>query len=192
MFPAPYQTVGYIPAGTQIVRPGGRPAAPVRDREPLLVPVRHGQRHAGRRPAHGRGDDRPDVHDGDGHVHRRCPHDLEQTTEVQLVAEIYNKAEPPVRAESGSRTRPSSTRRSTTSTWWAGRSRSAIFVTSSASAHWFSRRPRTPTRPTSSMGDDAFPTLNCPTQLSGQPYQEVLTNFPLASQVLTGLFLNSP
>ena len=28
MFPASYQTVGYIPAGTQIVRPGERPAAP--------------------------------------------------------------------------------------------------------------------------------------------------------------------
>ena len=72
MFPASYQTVGYIPAGTQVSDPAERPATAVRDRVALLVPVRRRQRHAGRRPAHGRRDDRPDVHDVDRHVHRRC------------------------------------------------------------------------------------------------------------------------
>ena len=70
MFPAQYQTVGYIPAGTQTSDPANDPQLLVRDRTALLVPVRHRQRHAGRRPAHARRDDRPDVHDVDGHVHR--------------------------------------------------------------------------------------------------------------------------
>ena len=34
------------------------------------------------------------------------------------------------------------------------------------------------------------PTLQCREAITGTPYQEVLTNFPLGSQILTGLFLN--
>ncbi|MGC1720264.1 MAG: hypothetical protein WA746_14865, partial [Isosphaeraceae bacterium] len=40
------------------------------------------------------------------------------------------------------------------------------------------------------IGDDAFPNPSQDQVITGQSYQEVLTNFPLASQVLTGLFLN--
>jgi hypothetical protein len=40
------------------------------------------------------------------------------------------------------------------------------------------------------LGDEAFADASHDETLTGQPYQEVLTNFPLGNQVLTGLFLN--
>jgi hypothetical protein len=40
------------------------------------------------------------------------------------------------------------------------------------------------------VGDDALPDSGLPEAITGTPYQEVLTNFPLSSQILTGLFLN--
>ncbi len=45
------------------------------------------------------------------------------------------------------------------------------------------------------MGDEAYPDASHDkilqgTDVNGHDYQEVLTNFPLASQILTGLFLN--
>ncbi len=40
------------------------------------------------------------------------------------------------------------------------------------------------------VGDDALPDSELPEAITGTPYQEFLTNFPLASTPLTGLFLN--
>src|SRR5262249_26425451 len=40
------------------------------------------------------------------------------------------------------------------------------------------------------IGDEAFPNSTNDHALSGQSYQEVLTNFPLGSQALTGLFVD--
>ena len=40
------------------------------------------------------------------------------------------------------------------------------------------------------IGDDALNDDQLPDAITGQQYQEVITNFPLASQILTGLFLN--
>jgi hypothetical protein len=40
------------------------------------------------------------------------------------------------------------------------------------------------------VGDVAQPDLNSDTVIRGQDYQEILTNFPLGSQVITGVFLN--
>ena len=70
MFPASYQTVGYIPAGTETADPANDPQSAGGDGEPLLVPVRRRQRHAGRRPADGRRHRRPDVHEPHRHLHR--------------------------------------------------------------------------------------------------------------------------
>ena len=189
MFPAQYQTVGYIPAGTQVVRPGERPAAPLRDRRPLLVPVRHRQRHAGRRPAHARRDDRPDVHDVDRHVHRRAA-DLEADDRSAARRRDRQHGRRAVRPVGLHRTRPSSTRRSTTSTWWAGRSRSAISSAPARSSAYIHVARRTPTRPICKSATKPYPDPDQDAVITGTPYQEVLTNFPLGSQVLTGLFLN--
>lgn len=40
------------------------------------------------------------------------------------------------------------------------------------------------------LGDDAYPAPSQDEVIEGTPYQELLTNFPLGSQFLTGLFLN--
>ena len=40
------------------------------------------------------------------------------------------------------------------------------------------------------LGDEAFPDPSQDETITGTAYQEVLTNFPLGNQILTGLFLN--
>ena len=125
MFPASYQTVGYVPAGTQTADPAQRPATAVRDRDPLLVPVRHRRRHEGRRPADGRRRGRPGVHGRHGHVHRgaRRPAGEDRGAAHRRDLQPGRRG---LRRRACSRTQSSWTRRSTTWTWWAGPCRSGI------------------------------------------------------------------
>jgi len=71
MFPAQNQTVGYVPAGTQVSDPANDPQL-LSEGIALLVSVRDRQRHDRRRPADARSDDRADVHDFERRVHRRA------------------------------------------------------------------------------------------------------------------------
>ena len=70
MFPATYQTVGYIPAGTQTSDPANDPQLLAETEAHYWFQFNTGSGMTGRRPAHARRHDRPDVHDGDRHVHR--------------------------------------------------------------------------------------------------------------------------
>ena len=143
-----------------------------------------------RRPAHARRHDRPDVHDVDRHVHRRA-RDLEETTEVQLVAEIYNQASAlfglVVGLAGHDRPRSDVRRRLPGGPAALDREfrqpkpgRAAIFTRRYEHLHALSLESAT--RPTPTPSQDEV--------ITGTPYQEVLTNFPLGSQILTGLFLN--
>ena len=114
------------------------------------------------------------------------PDALRETTKVSLTAEIYSAAA----RGSAPRSRPrlSWTRPSTTSIWSAIRS---LWATLSQSRRLpsaiFGFTDYTYT-PYIDIGDEADPWHD--TLIQGTPYQEVLTDFPLASQILTGLFLN--
>ena len=126
MFPAAYQTVGYIPAGTQTSDPANDPqllseteshywfqfdtGSGMQDADPLMAGATIGQTFT--------------TSTG---TFTEVPDDLREKTEISSIAEIYQPGDCVVRASAaGYRTRPSSTRRSTTSTSSAGRSRSGI------------------------------------------------------------------
>ena len=72
MFPASDQTVGYIPSGTQVSDPANDPQLLSETESHYWFQFNTGSGMHGRRPAHARRDDRPDVHDVDRHVHRRA------------------------------------------------------------------------------------------------------------------------
>ena len=92
MFPAQYQTVGYIPAGTQVSDPANDPQLLSETESHYWFQFDTGSGMNDADPLMPGADHRADVHDVDRHVHRRAA-DLEETTEVQLVAEIYSQAE---------------------------------------------------------------------------------------------------
>ncbi len=188
MFPASYQTVGYIPAGTQTSDPADDPqllaeteshywfqfdtGSGMINADPLMA----GAAQSGRpsRPPTG--------------TFTAVPQSLEQTTEVQLVAEIYTQ----LGALFGQSGLQDTTVLDQTfdDVELVGRPLTVgNFVSQSGLSAIFTEATNTYT-PYLVIGDDALPDSQLPDAITGTPYQEVLTNFPLASQILTGLFLN--
>ena len=190
MFPASYQTVGYIPAGTTDLRPRQRSASCCAETEshywfqfdtgsgwvnadPLMPRRPRSARRSRPRPARS------------PRCRRTCGKRPRSRSPPRSTARP--------RAAFGLEPLQDTScwiRRSTTSIWWAGRSRSATSSAPASSAAFIFTATTNTYTPYIVMGDEAFPILNCPKRLSGKQYQEVLTNFPLASQILTGLFLN--
>ena len=64
------------------------------------------------------------------------------------------------------------------------------FVSTSSFGAFFLMTTTNTYTPYIELGDEAFPDPSRDTIILGKQYQEVVTNFPLASQILTGLFLN--
>ncbi len=113
--------------------------------------------------------------------------DLEETTEIQLVAEIDNTADS-LFGQSGL-TNTTVLDLTFDDAELVGRPLSmGNLVSQSGISAIFTADTNTYT-PFLDMGDDAFPSSHDETT-AGTPYQEVLTNFPFGSQILTGLFLN--
>ena len=150
MFPATYQTVGYIPAGTQTSDPANDPqllaetethywfqfdtGSGMQDADPLMPGATIGQTFTTSTGTFTAVPDRPGGDDRDP-ARRR---DL-QPARAALFGAVGSTG-----------LRRSSTRRSTTSSWWAGRSRSGISSTPRQPAADLHDRRRTRTRPTSS------------------------------------------
>ena len=187
MFPASYQTVGYIPAGTQVSDPANDPqllseteshywfqfdtGSGMKDADPLMPGATIGQTFT--------------TSTG---TFAAVPIDLEETTEVQLVAEIYSTAD----AAFGLNAFQDTTVLDQTfdDVELVGRPLTiGNFVSTTSTGSIFTATTNTYT-PYIEMGDEALPASEQPEAITGTPYQEVLTNFPLASQILTGLFLN--
>ena len=155
----------------------------------LLVPVQHRQRHAGRRPAHARRDDRPDVHDVDRHLHRRA---RRPRRDDRVPVRSPRSTARPARCSGSGSTTTTVLDQTFDDVDLVGRPLTiGNFVTSPGSRrldlhrhdeHLYAlhrARRRSLPRPEPGRADR-----------TARPYQEVLTNFPLGSQVLTGLFLN--
>ena len=188
MFPAQYQTVGFIPAGTQVSDPATDPAllaeteshywlqfgtgSGMTNADPLLPGATIGQTFT---TATG--------------TFTAVPDDLEETTEVQLVAEIYNQASALFGLSSGLQDTVVLDQ-TFDDDYLVGRPLSiGNFVTQTGLGAIFTEVTNTYT-PYLSIGDEANPNPGQDEVITGTPYQEILTNFPLGSQVLTGLFLN--
>ncbi len=189
MFPPSYQTVGYIPAGTVTSDPANDPkllsetkshywlqfdaGSGFKDADPLMIGATVGQTFTS---AQGTFAEVPDA--------------LREKTEVTLNAEIYSTAGALFGLGGGL---------STTTVLdhmfndvdLVGRPLTVgnFVSTSSFSALFLSNTTNTYT-PYIVLGDNALADSQLPDAIIGRSYQEVLTNFPLGSQILTGLFLN--
>jgi uncharacterized membrane protein len=187
MFPASFQTVGYIPAGTQTADPAHDPqllaetvshywfqfdsGSGLQNADPLMAGATVGQTFT-----------------ASTGTFTEVPDNLREKTEVKLTAEIYSQAS----AVFGSN--PLSNTVVLDQTFndvdLVGRPITiGNFVSSSTAGLGIVRQTNTYT-PFIVVGDDALPDSQLPEPILGQPYQEVLTNFPLGSQILTGLFLD--
>lgn len=188
MFPASYQTVGYIPAGTQVSDPANDPqllaeteshywfqfdtGSGMTDADPLMAGATIGQTFT--------------TSTG---TFTTVPQSLEETTQVQLVAEIYSQASALFGLSSGLQD-TTVLNQTFNDVQLVGRPLTiGNFVSSSSTGFIFTATTNTYT-PYIVMGDEALPDSQLPEAITGTPFQEVLTNFPLASQILTGLFLN--
>jgi large repetitive protein len=187
MFPAQYQTVGYIPAGTQVSDPANDPqllseteshcwfqfdtGSSMQDADPLMPGATLGKAFTTSTGAF-----------------TAVPADLEATTNVQVVAEIYSTAD----ATFGLNALQDTTVLNQTfdDDYLVGRPLTIGNFVSTTSAGFIFSATTTTYTPYIETEDVALPASEQPEAITGTPHQEVLTNFPLASEVLTGLFLN--
>jgi uncharacterized membrane protein len=188
MFPVSYQTVGYIPAGTQTADPADDPQLlseteshywfqfdagnGMQDADPLMAGAQLGQTYSAATGAFA-----------------EVAQSLRQTTELSLTAEMYSQA------DAGIGLNPLQTTLVLDQTFndvdLVGRPLTIgnFVLSSSAGTSVFSSITNTYT-PYLIVGDDALADSQLPDATIGQQYQEVLTSFPLSSHILTGLFLN--
>jgi uncharacterized membrane protein len=188
MFPASFQTVGAVPAGTPTNDPANDPqllaeteshywfqfdnGSGMKDADPLLVGAAIGQSFT------------PSTS-----TFTEVPDNLRQKTEVSLTAEIYSQAAAAFGLSDGL----SDTvvlNQTFNDVDLVGRPLTiGNFVSSSAFGFTITAQTNTYT-PYIVVGDDALPDDQLPEAITGTPYQEALTSFPLSSRILTGLFLN--
>jgi uncharacterized membrane protein len=193
MFPADYQTVGYVPAGSDLADPANDPTllsetenhywfqfdtgGGMQDADPLVAAVTSGG-HVGQAFATPTGSPFPEV-----------PDNLREKTEVSLTAEIYSNA-------AGAFGLPAFTNTVVLDQTFndvnlVGRPLTVGNFVGSNSAGAFGVGATTNTySPYLELSDEAVPDPAQDEILQGQEYQEYLTSFPLGSQILTGLFLN--
>jgi uncharacterized repeat protein (TIGR01451 family) len=187
MFPASYQTVGYIPAGTQTADPTNDPqllseteshswfqfeaGQGMQDADPLVAGAQVGQSFTAATGTF------PSV-----------PDDLRQKTEVKLNAEFYNQASAAFGVSGFSTTTVLDQTFNDVDLVGHPLSVGQFVSTSFLPSPVFVSKTTT-YAPYLAVGDEAFASSHSEV-ITGQPYQETLTNFPLGNQVLTGLFLD--
>ena len=187
MFPAGVQTVGYVPAGTQVSAPASDPqllaeteshywfqfntGSGMTDADPLMPGATIGQTFTTSAGAF-----------------TSVPANLEATTEVQLVAEIDNTADSLFGLSGFADTTVLD--QTFNDDYLVGRALSiGNFVSTNAIGALFTSQTNTYT-PYLQIGDAANPDPAQDTIITGQQYQEDLTSFPFGSEILTGLFVN--
>ncbi len=186
MFPASYQTVGHVPAGTQTSDPANDPqllseteshdwfqfesGGVMTDADPLMPGATIGQTFT--------------TSTG---TFATVPQSLEATTEVQVVAEIYSQAS--ALFGLGGQKDTTVLDQTFNDVQLVGRPLTLGFnVASNTESFILSATTNTYT-PYIAWGDDAYNSTHDQI-ISGQSFQEALTSVPLGSSVLTGVFLN--
>ena len=188
MFPASDQTVGVIPTGTQPADPQDDPQLlsetenhdwfqfdagnGMQDADPLMSGATIGQSFTTATAEF-----------------TQVAQDLEATTEVQLVAEMYSQAAALFGLSSPMQDTTVLDQTFNDVDLVGGMLTVGNLVVSTSAGFIISATTNTYT-PYINMGDEAYPDGSHDEVNTGTPYQEVLTNFPLGSQILTGLFLN--
>jgi uncharacterized repeat protein (TIGR01451 family) len=198
MFPASFQTVGYIPAGTQTADPANDPqllseteshywfqfdaGSGLKDADPLMSSATLGQTFT--------------TVTG---TFTEVPDNLRAKTEIKLTAELYYPFFAgligALQQLSGGSGIPGTSQtvvldRTFNDVDLVGRPLTiGNFVDSKPIPTIFAPVTNTYT-PYIVVGDEALHDSQLPEAILGQPYQEILSGFPLANQILTGLFLN--
>jgi uncharacterized membrane protein len=188
MFPASYQTVGYIPPGTQVSDPANDPqllteteshywfqfdaGSGMEDADSLMAGATIGQTFTTATGAF------TEVPDG-----------LRQKTEIKINAEMYSQASAAF-AGNGFNT-VTVLDQTFNDVDLVGRPITVGHFVNSSSIGGITFSSKTNTySPYIQVGDAAYPDPSHDVVIRGQDYQEYFTNFPLSNQVLTGLFLN--
>jgi hypothetical protein len=188
MFPASYQTVGYVPAGTQTADPANDPQllAETEDHFWLQFDPGSGMQDADPEFAAAQiGQTFTTATNGFTEV----PDYLRHTVEVQLNAEIYSQAGAAFGSPAFQTTTVLDQTFNTVDLVGHPLSIGNFVKTTSLGGLAFTTTTNT-YAPYIQVGDEADPDPSHDEIIRGQDYQEVLTNFPLGSQILTGLFLD--
>ena len=184
MFPPSYQTVGYIPAGTKTSDPANDPkllsetkshywfqfdaGSGMKDADPLMGGATVGRSFT---PS--------------AVTFTEVPDALREKTTIKLNAEITT----PSLFGGSFQTVTTVLTQTFNDVDLVGRPLSiGHFVNTSTTGFIFSATTNTYS-PFLDMGDEAFP-ISQDQVIRGKDFQEVLTNFPFGSQIVTGLFLN--
>jgi uncharacterized membrane protein len=188
MFPASYQTVGYIPGGTQTADPADDPQLLAEteshywfrfdagngmvDADPLVAGATVGQTVT-----------------TSTSTFTEVTDSLREKTEIKLNAETYSQASATL-AGNGLSTK-TVLDQTFNDVDLVGRPITVGHFVDSSSIGGITFSSNTNTySPFLALGDDAFPDPGREEIIRGQDYQEVFTNFPLGNQVVTGLFLD--
>ena len=196
MFPASFQTVGYIPSGTQTSDPATDSQLMSETQnyfwfqfdtgngwvnaDPLIPGAQIGQ-----------------IFTTPTAAFTEVPDVMRQTTEVTLTAEIYTQISAALDPGNGlsdvtdAQGEPFVLDQTFNDVDLVGRPLSIGNLVSTSSFGGLVLFSTTNTyTPYIVLGDDALPESELPDAITGEQFQEVLTNLPLASEILTGLFLN--
>jgi uncharacterized membrane protein len=196
MFPASYQTVGYIPAGTITSDPANDSQLLSETESHYWFEFTSGTGWVNADPL------MPGAQVGQTFTaatgsFTEVAQNLRQTTEVSLKAEIYSQAAAAFGLGDGisdvkdAQGNPFVLDQTFNDVDLVGRplTISNLVNTSSLGALFISSTTNTYT-PYIELGDEAFPDPSQDATITGTQYQEVLTTFPLGEQILTGLVLN--
>ncbi len=189
MFPDSYQTVGYVPAGTTTSDPANQyqlenetethywfqfdDGTGLQNADPLMSGATVGQAFT-----------------APTGQFAEVPQSLRQTTEIQVTAEIYSQASAALSGTGNGLSGNVVQDLTFNDVELVGRPLTFgnLVSTNSLSSLTFSATTNTYT-PYLELTDDAELDSNDEILMTGQTYQEVLTNVPLSNQILTGLFV---
>ncbi len=187
MFPASAQTVGYVSSGTAVGDPASDPQLLAEADQHYWLQFDSGGVMTNADPLMPGATIGASFATSTG-TFAQIAAALEATTEIQIVAEIDNTADSLFGLSGIADTTVLD--QTFVDVALVGRTISVgQFVTTSGLGALISSTTNTYT-PYLQIGDAANPDPTQDTLISGQPFQEVLTNFPFGSQVVTGVFLN--
>ncbi|MGA2255400.1 MAG: choice-of-anchor Q domain-containing protein, partial [Thermoguttaceae bacterium] len=189
MFPASYQTAGYIPAGTQTSDPADDSQLQSETESHYWFQFNAGQGWVNADPLMA-GATVGQTFTGATGTFTEVPQSLRQTTEVQLTAEIYSQASAAFVPGGSGLSDTVVLDQTFNDVNLVGAPISIGNFVTDVTTGGLAISARTITYEPYVLLGDFDSAAGSDEVLHGQQYQEILTNFPLGSQILTGLFLN--
>ncbi|MFO0806097.1 MAG: transglutaminase domain-containing protein [Gemmataceae bacterium] len=189
MFPASFQTVGYVPAGTEVADPANDPQLLGETRDHYWMQVDFGTGFVNADTSGLGGTTFGTVYTVASSTFTEVADALREKTRITLTAEVYNQGAAFLGIDDGL-SKTVVLDRTFSDVELVGRPLSfGHFVSSSGEGSIFTATTITYV-PYMQLGDDANPDPRQDLIVIGQSYQDVFSNFAFVSQVATGLFLD--